>query len=58
MIAIDTINIIPATLADYPIIQNMARFYVSDMSRYCGFISSDRACPENWYNMVYYVKKF
>ncbi len=37
----------PATLADYPAIQNMARFYVYDMSRYCGFISNDWACPEN-----------
>lgn len=39
------INIIPATLADYPTIQNMARFYVYDISRYCGFISEEWACP-------------
>lgn len=26
----------PATIADYPVIQNMARFYVYDISRYCG----------------------
>ena len=31
----------------YPIIQNMARFYVYDMSRYCGFISEDWACPKD-----------
>ena len=31
-------NITPATLNDYPTIQNMARFYVYDMSRYCGFL--------------------
>lgn len=29
-------ELIPATIADYPVIQNMARFYVYDMSRYCG----------------------
>ncbi|WP_419418739.1 GNAT family N-acetyltransferase [Legionella sp. D16C41] len=34
-----------ATLADYPTIQNMARFYVYDLSRECGFISVDWACP-------------
>lgn len=27
---------VPATLADYPALQNLARFYVYDMSRYCG----------------------
>lgn len=30
------IKLIPATLADYPTIQNMARFYVYDMSEYLG----------------------
>lgn len=29
-------ELIPATIADYPVIQNMARFYVYEMSRYCG----------------------
>jgi predicted acetyltransferase len=29
-------DLIPATLADYPMIQNMARFYVYDISRDCG----------------------
>jgi predicted acetyltransferase len=33
-------SIIPATIADYQVIQNMARFYVYDISRECGFISS------------------
>lgn len=36
-----------ATSADYPILQNMARFYVYDLSRSCGFISQDWACPCN-----------
>lgn len=35
------IRLIPATVADYPTIQNMARFYVYDMSEYMG-------CEEGW----------
>lgn len=42
-----TISIIEATLDDYPLVQNMARFYVYDLSRDCGHISSDWAIPEN-----------
>jgi ribosomal-protein-alanine N-acetyltransferase len=30
----DQIKLIPATIEDYPIIQNMGRFYVYDMSEY------------------------
>ncbi|WP_423062676.1 GNAT family N-acetyltransferase [Candidiatus Paracoxiella cheracis] len=30
------VKLIPASLKDYPIIQNMARFYVYDMSEYLG----------------------
>jgi predicted acetyltransferase/RimJ/RimL family protein N-acetyltransferase len=42
------ISIIKATMDDYyPCIQNMARFYVYDLSRECGSISSDWAIPEN-----------
>lgn len=41
------LEIIPATLSDYPTIQNMARFYLYDISKSCGFISKDWACPEN-----------
>lgn len=37
--------LIEATLKDYPIIQNLARFSVYDMSRFCGFLSEDWACP-------------
>jgi len=40
-------RLIKASLAEYPIIQNLARFYVYDMSRYCGFISEDWACPSD-----------
>lgn len=35
-IAHDKIELIPATLEDYPIIQNLGRFYVYDMSEYIG----------------------
>ncbi len=38
-------NLIPTTLSDYPVVQNMARFYVYEMSRDCGLDSSDWACP-------------
>ena len=40
-------QLIPATLDDYPSIQNMARFYVYDMSRECGLNSVDWACPSD-----------
>jgi predicted acetyltransferase len=42
-----TVSIIQATMDDYPCIQNMARFYVYDLSRECGSISSDWAMPED-----------
>ena len=34
-------TLIPATLRDYPVVQNMARFYVYDRSKYMGW-----ECPE------------
>lgn len=40
-------NLMLATLKDYPIIQNMARFYVYELSRHCGFISSDWNMPQD-----------
>ena len=36
-----------ATMKDYPVIQNMARFYAYDLSRQCGFLSDDWAMSEN-----------
>ena len=33
-------TLIEATLSDHPMIQNMGRFYVYDMSRYCGLSGS------------------
>lgn len=43
----NNIRIRVATLDDYPIIQNLARFYVYELSRFCGFISDDWACPQD-----------
>ena len=37
--------LIKASLKDYPIIQNLARFSVYDMSRFCGFISEEWVFP-------------
>jgi len=31
-----TVTLKPATLSDYPMVQNMARFYVYDLSKECG----------------------
>lgn len=39
--------LIKATMNDYPVIQNMARFYVYELSRYCGFISDEWSCPSD-----------
>ncbi len=36
------IDLIPATHQDYPVIQNMAQFYVYDSSRECGFSMSEK----------------
>ena len=38
--------IVPATLADYPALQNLARFYVYDISRYCGNLPG-WDCPDD-----------
>lgn len=40
------IKLVPAPLKDYPIIQNMARFYVYDMSQYMGN-EDGWECPED-----------
>ncbi|KTD74952.1 GNAT family N-acetyltransferase [Legionella waltersii] len=42
-----SLNLVATTLDDYPILQNMARFYVYDLSRDCGFTSEDWACPSD-----------
>ncbi|NQY43761.1 MAG: GNAT family N-acetyltransferase [Legionellales bacterium] len=42
-----TVNLEYATLKDYPLIQNMARFYVYDMSKECGLISDEWNLPHD-----------
>lgn len=54
----ENIKIIPATINDYPIIQNIARFYVYDISRYCGFISKEWALPEDGLYECFDLKKY
>ena len=39
-------QLIEATLADYPIIQNMWLFYIYELGRYCGAINGWE-CPVN-----------
>lgn len=50
-------TLIPATLEDYPIIQNMARFYVYDMSRFCGVLQGWE-CPEDGLFECFDLKKY
>ena len=40
-------TLVKATFEDYPCIQNLARFYVYDLSRTCGFISKDWSAPKD-----------
>lgn len=40
-----SISLLPATILDYALIQNIARFYVYDLSRECGNISDDWNIP-------------
>jgi hypothetical protein len=54
----NNIEIIPATIKDYPAIQNMARFYVYDLSRSCGFISNEWNIPaDGLYERHYMTSK-
>jgi predicted acetyltransferase len=41
------VNHIPATIADYPTIQNLGRFYIYELSRHCGIPYNAFKCPEN-----------
>ena len=42
----NNIDIIPATMADYPVIQNLARYYVYDRSRFMGWGCSEEGVFE------------
>jgi predicted acetyltransferase len=46
-ISLDTVTVALASFTDYPVIQNMARFYVYELSRQCGHDSEDWAIPTN-----------
>ncbi|MFI5206205.1 MAG: GNAT family N-acetyltransferase, partial [Candidatus Paceibacterales bacterium] len=51
-------ELVKASLADYPTIQNMARFYGYDMSRECGFISAEWAFPQDGLYECHDFKKY
>ncbi|WED43338.1 GNAT family N-acetyltransferase [Legionella cardiaca] len=52
-----TIALLEAHSKDYPILQNLACFYVYDMSRYCGFLPGWK-CPETGLYKSYDFKKY
>ena len=39
------VTVKPASINDYPMIQNMARFYVYELSKECGHLSDDWRLP-------------
>ncbi|MCT4635870.1 MAG: GNAT family N-acetyltransferase [Rickettsiales bacterium] len=47
MVNLNKIQILPANTLDYPVIQNIGRFYVYELSRYCGFISKEWNIPSD-----------
>lgn len=51
-------RLILATLADYPVIQNMARFYVYDISRACGFLGHEWTSPKDSMYECFDFKKY
>lgn len=51
------INLHKAQIKDHPVLQNLARFYVYDMSRYCGFLPGWR-CPETGLYESYDLTKY
>ncbi len=46
LLALEEFSLVPAALSDYPILQNMARFYVYDMSQYFS-LDPNWAIPED-----------
>lgn len=53
-----TIQLIPATLADYPVIQNMAQFYTYDLSGECGWLSQDWALSSDGLYACFDLKNY
>lgn len=52
------VQLVEATLDDHPMVQNMARFYVYDLSRECGHISSNWNLPANGLYENFDLKKY
>ena len=52
------IKLIPATIEDYPIVQNMARFYVYDMSEYLGGEEGWETPEDGLYECIDFKKYF
>jgi [ribosomal protein S5]-alanine N-acetyltransferase len=52
------IKLIPATIEDYPIVQNMARFYVYDMSEYLGDKEGWEMPEDGLYECIDFKKYF
>lgn len=55
-IELNDIQLIPATLADWPLIQNMARFYVYDMSEFLGFLEGWELPNDGLYECIDFKK--
>jgi [ribosomal protein S5]-alanine N-acetyltransferase len=55
-ISFDKINLVPASLNEYPIIQNMGRFYVYDMSEYMGNESGWEVPGDGLYECIDFKK--
>jgi len=51
------VQIIPATLDDYPAVTNLSKFYDYEMSRFCSFMSDEGLTPENGLYETYDYKK-
>ncbi|KJW04246.1 hypothetical protein RAT170B_1388 [Rickettsia argasii T170-B] len=57
--SVQNIRLTTATVADYPLIQNMVRFYIYDISRYCGCLNQMnmiRHCHEMVYMKLMITK--
>jgi predicted acetyltransferase/RimJ/RimL family protein N-acetyltransferase len=52
------VNIQKATINEYPVVQNMARFYVYDLSKECGHISAEWRIPQDGLYESYDMKKY
>lgn len=51
-------KLLPASIKEYPVIQNMARFYAYDISRYCGQQFNGWEFPEDGLYACHDFKKY